>query len=278
MARHPLLRSDERQPGGYPVSVKPVRQGIQTIERAAMILRLLSVRSRRMGVVELARETGVPKGTAYGLLRTLQLVGYVEQDNDSGKYQLGAALLPLGFTYLDTNALRTAALNGAYALATRSGERVRVGALHENRVLTVHHVSALDDGRWVPEVGSVMPAHATALGKVLLASHRHLITELADHLPRYTSATITEIPRLQGELDQISDRGWASEIGELLPGIASVAAPIENRHLVQVGAIGIEGSIERVCKDDSPRAELVARVLEGARIISRELGANGWPQ
>jgi DNA-binding IclR family transcriptional regulator len=260
------------------VSVKPVRQGIQTIERAATILRLLSVRSRRMGVVELAREVGVPKGTAHGLLRTLQLVGYVEQDSDSGKYQLGAALLPLGFTYLDTNALRTAALNGAYALATRSGERVRVGTLHQNRVLTVHHVSALDDGRWVPEVGSLMPTHATALGKVLLAPRRHLVIELADPLPRYTSATVTDIQRLRRELDQISDRGWASEIGELLPGTASVAAPIENRHLVNVGAIGIEGSIERVCEDGAPRAELVARVLEGARIISRELGANGWPQ
>jgi DNA-binding IclR family transcriptional regulator len=74
---------------------------IQSIERAAAILRLLSGRAHRMGVAELAGELELNKATVHGILRTLQRVGFVEQDSESGKYQLGAALLHMGSSYLD---------------------------------------------------------------------------------------------------------------------------------------------------------------------------------
>ena len=86
---------------------------IQSVERAAAILRLLSGRSRQLGVVDLAGELGLAKGTVHGLLRTLQLVGYVEQDPNTGKYQLGAALLHMGSIYLDRNELRARAVNSS---------------------------------------------------------------------------------------------------------------------------------------------------------------------
>ena len=191
---------------------------IQSIERAAAILRLLSGRSRRLGVAELAGELGLPKGTVHGILRTLQYVGFVEQDSDSGKYQLGAALLHMGSSYLDGNELRTRALNWADALATQSGESVRIGTLHENQVLIVHHVFRPDDSRQALEVGSLVPAYATALGKALLSRHRYLAAEImGDHLPSFTPATVTDVYRLRRELDDASERGWASEVGELFP-------------------------------------------------------------
>jgi len=250
---------------------------IQSIERAAAILRLLSGRSRRLGVAELAGELGLPKGTVYGILRTLQLVGFVEQDRESGKYQLGPALLHMGSSYLDGNELRTRALNWADGLATRSGESVRIGTLHENQVLIVHHVFRPDDSRQALEVGSLMPAHATALGKALLAHHGYIAGELAGKsLAGYTAATVTDAHRFRQELEQISQQGWASEVGELFPGGASIAAPVEDRRRVTVGAMGIAGPIERLCEDRRPRAELVDYVMEAARAVSRELGAIPW--
>jgi DNA-binding IclR family transcriptional regulator len=250
---------------------------IQSIERAAAILRLLSGRSRRLGVVELAGELGLPKGTVYGILRTLQFVGFVEQDHDSGKYQLGAALLHMGSSYLDGNELRTRALNWADALATRSGESVRIGTLHDWQVLIVHHVFRPDDSRQLLEVGSLMPAHASALGKALLAHHRYLAPELAgERLASFTPATVTDVYRLHQELDEVSERGWASDVGELLHDVASIAAPIEDRRQMAVGAIAISGSIERICEDRRPRAVLVGYVMESARAVSRELGAIPW--
>src|SRR6201989_1175589 len=146
---------------------------IQSIERAAAILRLLSGRSKRLGVVDLAGELGLSKGTVHGLLRTLQHVGFVEQDSDSGKYQLGAALLHMGSSYLDGNELRTRALNWSDSLASRTHESVRIGTLHEGQVLIVHHVFRPDDSLQALEVGALLPAHATAIGKALLAESEY---------------------------------------------------------------------------------------------------------
>ena len=252
-------------------------RNIQSIERAAAILRLLSGRTRRLGVVDLAGELGLPKGTVHGLLRTLQHVGFVEQDADSGKYQLGAALLHMGSSYLDGNELRTRALNWSDSLATRSGEAVRIGILHEHQVLIVHHVFRPDDTLQTLEVGTLLPAHATALGKVLLAHRPYVASAVATAgLEAYTEATITDPGRLERELRRIRAQGWAAEIGELVPGQVSYAAPIVDRRDVTVGAMGIFGSPERLLAARQPRGDLLAYVREGARAVSRELGAIPW--
>ena len=174
---------------------------IQSIERAAAILRLLSGRSRRLGVVDLSGELGLSKGTVHGLLRTLQKVGYVEQDPETAKYQLGAALLHMGSSYLDGNELRTRALNWSDALAARTGEAVRIGTLHDDQVLVVHHVFCPDGSLQALDVGSLLPAHATALGKVLLAHHPFALAEvIRQGLGSFTDATICDPERLEREL------------------------------------------------------------------------------
>src|SRR6266511_4226748 len=156
---------------------------IQSIERAAAILRLLSGRTHRLGVVDLAGELGLPKGTVHGLLRTLQHVGFVEQDEETGKYQLGAALLHMGSSYLDGNELRTRALNWSDSLASRTHESVRIGTLHEGQVLLAHQPYA---------AGELTKAGLTA----------------------FTDATITDPERLERELERVRQRGWAADIGE----------------------------------------------------------------
>ena len=228
-----------------------------------------------MGVVDLAGELDLPKGTVHGILRTLQHVGFVEQDEETGKYQLGAALLHMGSSYLDGNELRTRALNWSDSLAARTGESVRIGTLHEGQVLIVHHVFRPDDSLQTLDVGALLPAHATALGKVLLASHPYVARELAKNgLEGFTAATITEAKHLNRELDRVRARGWAADIGELVGGQVSCAAPIVDRRGVTVGAIGIFGPPELAARQ--PRGELVAFVREAARAVSRELGAIPW--
>ena len=250
---------------------------IQSIERAAAILRLLSGRSRRLGVGELAGELGLPKGTVHGILRTLQNVGFVEQDAESGKYQLGAALLHMGSSYLDGNELRTRALNWADSLAARSNESVRIGTLHEGQALVVHHVFRPDNSRQALEVGALLPGHATALGKVLLAHNPYATEELiAEGLASFTTRTMTEPETLRTELDDVRARGWASDVEELVEGEVSLAAPIQDRRGATVGAIGISGPIERLSENGSPRSDLISFVREAARSVSRDLGAIPW--
>lgn len=254
-----------------------VPRNIQSIERAAAILRALSGRNRRLGVVDIAGEVELPKGTVHGLLRTLQQVGFVEQDADSGKYQLGPALLHMGSSYLDGNELRTRALNWSDSLASRTNESVRIGTLHEQQVLIVHHVFRPDNSRQTLDVGSLLPPHATSLGKVLLAYHSYVASELAkSDLPAFTIATITDPDRLGRELERVRAQGWAADIGELVEGQVSYAAPILDRRGVTVGAMGISGPPERLLAARQPRGEMLAAVREAARAVSRELGAIPW--
>ncbi|MEU4744335.1 IclR family transcriptional regulator [Actinosynnema sp. NPDC023658] len=249
---------------------------IQSIERAAAVLRLLASGARRMGVAELARALDLPKPTVHGILRTLQLVGFVEQSPDTGKYQLGAALFHIGSSYLDGNELRTRALNWSDSLASRSMESVRIGTLHENQVLVVHHVFRPDNSRQVLEVGALLPSHASALGKVLLANDPVGLTD-DEPLKAYTAATITDPDVLGDALEQVRQRGWAADVEELVEGEVSLAAPIRDRRAVTVGAVGISGPVERLCDaDKQPRTDLVSYVREAARSISRELGAIPW--
>jgi DNA-binding IclR family transcriptional regulator len=257
--------------------VRRVPATIQSIERAAAILRLLSGRNRRLGVAQIAGELNLPKGTVHGILRTLAAVGFVEQDVEGGPYQLGAALLHMGSSYLDGNELRTRALNWSDSLASRSGESVRIGTLHDTRVLVVHHVFRPDDSRQAMEVGALLPAHATALGKVLLASNRYAAAELAAAgLQRFTPATLTDWDALDAALHAVQERGWAVDAEELEVGVVSLAAPIQDRRGVTVGAIGISGAVERLSEGGEPRSDLVSFVREAARAVSRDLGAIPW--
>src|SRR5919204_5574778 len=142
---------------------------IQSVDRAARILKALAAGPGRLGVSELSARLGLAKGTVHGLLRTLQANGLVEQHADSDKYQLGPALLQLSNRYLDLNELRSRALAWSELLASRTGEAVRVGAPHGNGVLVVHHVFRPDASLQILEVGALLPLHATALGKAVLA-------------------------------------------------------------------------------------------------------------
>src|SRR3954462_15554337 len=109
--------------------------GIQSIDRAARILRTLASGPRRLGVTELAQRLDLAPPTVHGLLQTLQAHGFVEQDRDSEKYQLGAGLLQLGNSYLDLNELRARSLLHAERLAGRAMAAVRVGVMHGSNIV-----------------------------------------------------------------------------------------------------------------------------------------------
>jgi DNA-binding IclR family transcriptional regulator len=87
---------------------------------------------------------------------------------------------------------------------------------------------------------------------------------------------VTDVYALRRELDEISEHGWAGEVGELYERPRRIAAPIEDGRRVTVGAMGLTGPVERLCEDSRPRPELVRYVTTSARAVSRELGAIPW--
>ncbi|WP_455354734.1 IclR family transcriptional regulator [Streptomyces sp. SYSU K217416] len=250
-------------------------RNIQSLERAAAMLRLLAGGERRLGLSDVASSLGLAKGTAHGILRTLQAEGFVEQDAASGRYQLGAELLRLGNSYLDVHELRARALVWTDDLARSSGESVYVGVLHQQGVLIMHHVFRPDDSRQVLEVGAMQPLHSTALGKVLSAYDPVAHGEAVEsERQAFTPRTLTALDDFESVLDLTRARGWAADVEETWDGVASVAAPIHDRRRMPVGAVAIAGAVERVCNGGGElRSELIAAVRDCARAVSRDLGA-----
>ena len=226
---------------------------------------------------ELAERLELSRPTVHGLLQTLQTHGFVEQDRDSDKYQLGAGLLQLGNSYLDLNELRGRSIMHAERLASRTDAAVRVGVMHGATVVVVHHVFRPDTSLQILEVGAELPVHASSLGKAMLAyAPPSVLSDLtAEALPKLTSRT-AGAKALRSELETVRERGLARERDEAVIGESSVAAAIFDHSEHAVGAIGVVGDTERILPR-GPAKGIVAAVTEAARAISRELGGRRWP-
>ncbi|WP_433833796.1 IclR family transcriptional regulator [Actinoplanes sp. CA-015351] len=249
---------------------------IQSIERSSAVLRLLAADRLRVG--EVAEALDLPKSTAHSILRTLEHVGFVEQDPRTTRYRLGRGVLDLGSAGLDTagldvNELRGRALNWADALAARSGQEVRIGVLRDRQVLVVHHVFRPDHSAQSMDTGRLLPAHATALGKTLLAYHPSVASAVArEGFDAYTRRTLTNRQDLARQLGETRGRGWGLAVEEWRAGQAAIAAPLRTSGGLVVGAIGIAGPVETVCDTRrQARQALVEHVVAGARSISRDL-------
>ncbi|MFD7155442.1 IclR family transcriptional regulator [Kribbella sp. NPDC059898] len=244
---------------------------VQSIERAAAVLRLLAAAPEGLGVADLANALGLAKPTVHGILRTLHQVGFVDQDRSGAHYHLSDAFGRLGESYLDPNELRSRAINWADSLASRSGEVVRVGRLVEGKVVVVHHVFRPDDSDQDLDVGTTLPPHATALGKAVLAYDTSGAAR-PRALEAYTTRTITDPARLGEELAGVRARGWATEFEEHTVELASIAAPIRGLGGLVVGAVGLTGRIERICDSRlRHREDLVTMVRATAEAIARDL-------
>ncbi|WP_336085183.1 IclR family transcriptional regulator [Nocardia sp. SSK8] len=267
---------------------------IQSIERAAAVLRLLARAPGPLAVGEIAGALDLAKPTAHGILRTLLGVGFVDQDGATGRYLLGHALGELGTDRLDVNELRSRAIHRADALAARTGESVRIAVGRADGVTVIHHVFRPDNSAQQLAVGEVLPAHATALGKVLLAyaaarlraapaSGAVGVSGLAAARPEAALASATPLPSFtrrtivdRGELDRViagvRRAGWAGEVGEFRSGEAGVAAPIRDRGGLVVAALGITGPVDRLCDNRSQiRAAAVEHVRLAAQAVHRDL-------
>ena len=246
--------------------------------RQCRTLKALAGGPGRLGVSELSDRLGLAKGTVHGLLRTLQAHGLVEQHPDSDKYQLGPQLLQLSNRYLDLSELRSRSLAYSEALAGRADEAVRVGAFHGDGMLVVHHVFRPDTSLQILEVGSLLPLHATALGKAVLA---YLDDEVRHDLvgtspTKLTGQTIVTAAALNRDLDAVRERGYALEKEEAV----SARAVSRRRSSTAAPRRSVRSASSAPASASSARGrdkKLGTAVIEAARGISRDLGATRWP-
>ena len=247
---------------------------IQSIDRAIRVLFALQG-ARRLTLSELAGRLELPPSTVHGIVRTLVAQGMVVQEHGFGRYQLGPAVLRLGSVYLDTLELRSKAIPWAEDLARRTGCSVRTGVLVLDDVVIIHHEPRPDGSRQMPEVGIVIPAHASALGKAILAFDDEAASRMlgASPLRSMTGETVTSPIDLKEQLVEVGSTGLAREQDEAVLGECVIAGPVFDMSGAPVGAIGLV-----VPSTNWPVDQAASDALrDAARAISRELGAMSWP-
>ncbi|MCO1657388.1 IclR family transcriptional regulator [Pseudonocardia humida] len=246
---------------------------IQSIERAAAVLRLLGSTDRPLGLGEIADALDLPRPTAHGIVRTLREAGFVDQDVESTRYVLGRGLRELDRGGWDPHDLRAHAMNWADSLAGSTGQAVQLGVVADRAVRLVHHVFRPDGSPQRIRTGECQPLHATALGKCLLAFAPVASPPVRDlDLHAWTGRTCATVAALEAHLGVARRRGWASDVGEYRSGEGSAAAPLRAGGGVVVGALAVVGPVEDLFGIGGElRAGTAGQLLAAAREISQSL-------
>lgn len=199
-------------------SFRPVKSASRTLD----VLEALAAGPRSFG--QLARELGIPQSSLHGILATMKDRGWVEQGPE-GLVRLGLHALQVGTAYLEADeaVARTVALLDRLAAAT--GETVQLGRLDGSSVVYLAKRDSTHPVRLISSVGTRLPAHATALGKALLAQREPEVVRrsLTFPLQALTSRTITDWVPLRAELRHTRRLGYAVDREEAAEGLCCFA-------------------------------------------------------
>jgi DNA-binding IclR family transcriptional regulator len=239
-------------------------EGTGTVEKALDVLFHLHGAGGAQGVTAIGRALGLPKSTAHRLVSSLATRGLVERD-DRGRYRPGMALVALGLGVLEHEPVVEAAGPVMERCAREVGETIFLVSARAGRLIVLDKCEGSGFLRASPRVGSEIPAHATAIGKIYLALAPELLE--VSELDVYTERTIDNRSRLEPVLERVAAQGYAENYDEWTPGLAAVAAPVALRGRL-CAAVAIAGPLQHFGAER--RNVLITRVREaGERIGAR---------
>ena len=283
---------------------------IQTVTNALRMLEVFHGVSE-MGVSDLARHLKLHKNSAFRLLATLELAGYIQQSPETENYRLGPRCLELGHAFARSQNLMSLARPVLEGLSAELRETTHLGILVDDQV--VHLDGVLPDQLVLTgsRVGQRLPSHCTALGKVLLGRDRAepvaacIAADASEAsgasggasraaagvvrgsarraaagadpshdrpLVSYTKTTIVDPTKLIDELRNVAMQGYAVDVEEYSAGLCCVAAPVCDAGTRVVAALSISGPSLRLA-EDALHGQAARAVVTAASQLSRELGA-----
>lgn len=252
---------------------KAARGGIQSLERAFAILEDIARHRDGIGLAELAKNVGLHNSTAFHLVKTMVQLGYIHQLPESKRYRIGSRAFALAAGAADESELLAMATPALEALTDDTGAAAHFAIRSGRDVVVVARTAGTGMLQLADRAGAIRPAHATALGKVLLAAlpPDALERTLAQlDLRRYTPKTLVEPDALRREIDAARAAGVAFDDGEYDADVRCVAAPVRDFAGRVAGAIGISAPVWRM-----PLTALHAqaeRVQRAAGALSERLG------
>ncbi|MCB0194241.1 MAG: IclR family transcriptional regulator [Anaerolineae bacterium] len=246
--------------------------GIQSVQRAAAILRCFTRVESELGVMAISEQLKLHKSTVSRLLSTLKQEGFVEQNPENGKYRLGLTLVTLAGVVLDSIDLRQVAHPYLQTLAQETQETVNIVVLDGNECVNIDGVPSPRPIQYIGRIGRRTPMYCTAAGKVLLAylSPEKQRTILPNTLMRFTEHTLVEHQQVLESLAQVREQRYAIAHEEHQVGVSAIAVPIWDHTQEICAAIAISGPSYRVGADKIH--EFLPPLRETALGISTQLG------
>ena len=247
---------------------------VKSADRALRLLELFASNMDGLTLTDVCDETGWPKSSTLGLLRTLQAREFLELSDHGARYHLGPRVANLGAIYLDHLDLPKVGAEVVRDMSRACDETVHLAVLRDQYVLYVAKEEGGGRMRMVSMIGRTVPAHGTGVGKMLLArldpADFDRLYPPATPLERLTERTITDPEAFRAELAAIRQRGYATDHGESTLGIECLAAPVLDVHGDTIAAISISVPEPRFGPERRP--DLLATLLDGVRTLSLRLG------
>ncbi|WP_181973429.1 IclR family transcriptional regulator [Collinsella tanakaei] len=205
--------------------------------RVLAILDTLARSGEGMTMADICRELEAPKSSLFPILHTMAEEGYLACSEADGRYRIGFRTYLAGKAYnreKDALGILTEQLQ---RIVDDCGETSQLGILSHGSVLYIAKVDSPQPIRLVSDIGRALPAHCTAIGKVLLSDmSREQIAELiGETYEAHTPRTLTTLDDLYDELEQVRREGIAHDYGEITDAIECLAAPVRIDGKVRYG-------------------------------------------
>lgn len=248
-------------------------RSVKSAERVLDLLETIGSREQGIGFSALSQELGIPKSSLHALLEVLQARSYIDHDVETRRYRMGIRTWETGQTYQRHHNVIEAAPAVLQAIVGAVNETAQLAKLvgHDNVYLAkVDSTHAL---RLQSEVGLRLPAHATGVGKALLAQLDD--TEIAARfgggtVAVFTRNTIASVAALIDEIEVIRARGYAVDNEEYTPGVFCLAVPIYDHGERATTALSVSVPVTRAKVRDL--GFILARLADGALQLGRAGG------
>ncbi len=247
--------------------------GIQSLERAFAIIEEIGRHRDGINLADLSKAVGLHNSTTFHLVKTMVQLGYVGQVAESKRYRIGSKVFTLAAGALEENSFLAVATPVLETLTGATGEAAHFAIRSGNQITVIARTAGSGLLQMVDRNGGQRPAHATALGKVLLtplndAQIRQFLG--TKPLQKFTAKTIVERDALLREIEAVRKKGIAYDDGEFDEEIRCVAVPVHDFAGRVAGAVGISGAVWRLSLQSLQ--EKAALVREAAQGISARLG------
>lgn len=246
---------------------------IQSVAHALDVMEQFNGKADEIGVTELSKRLKLHKNNVFRLLATLEARGYIEQNKVTENYRLGLKCLQLGQTFIHQMGLLLQSRAILTELAKATKESVYVAIRKGTGIIPLDFVEPARPVRVVSFLGTALPPHCTAAGKVHLVfeSEGGIAQSLPERLERFTENTVVDRMSLQHQLSEIAAAGYAVEKGEFTDDVNAIAVPIRDYTRTLVGTLAVVGPAHRLT-DEVIVKDAAPSLLRAGGELSKRLG------